>query len=174
MIDTTCRRALWGIDAWRVIWGSCTTASPSQFFTAQSPAVPSSGALRVSSWVGLNHSSNYYPIVSSVAVRSPGRRMRLPRARLGHYVAEGLPRGIAVMEVIGAPKSAMILSSSTWITIHEYVPTAETRLEEDRITAAIASQAAAAVSLLRHACAAPHTAKQTRGESTVIRRHPDG
>jgi hypothetical protein len=61
MIDTTCRRALWGIDAWRVIWGSCTTASPSQFFTAQSPAVPSSGALRVSSWVGLNHSSNYYP-----------------------------------------------------------------------------------------------------------------
>jgi hypothetical protein len=60
MIDTTCRRALWGIDAWRVIWGSCTTASPSQFFTAQSPAVPSSGDLRISSWVGLNHSSNYY------------------------------------------------------------------------------------------------------------------
>ena len=112
MIDTTCRRALWGIDAWRVIWGSCTTASPSQFFTAQSPAVPSSGALRVSSWVGLNHSSNYYPIVSSVTVRSPGRRMRLPRARPGHYVAEGLPRGIAVMEVIRVPKSAMIPSSS--------------------------------------------------------------
>jgi hypothetical protein len=174
MIDTTCRRALWGIDAWRVIWGSCTTASPSQFFTAQSPAVPSSGALRVSSWVGLNHSSNYYPHSLQRDGEIPWAEDAAPRACPGHYVAEGLPRGIAVMEVIGAPKSAMILSSSTWITIHEYVPTAETRLEEDRITAAIASQAAAAVSLLRHACAALHTAKQTRGESTVIRRHPDG
>jgi hypothetical protein len=77
------------------------------------------------------------------------------------------------MDLTRAPKSAMIPSSSIWITIHEYVPTAETRLEEDRITVAIAPQAAAAVSLLRHACAAPHTAKQTRGESTVIRRHPD-
>jgi TrkA-C domain len=59
--------------------------------------------------------------------------------------------------------------------IYEYVPTAETRLEEEnRITAVITPRAATAVSLLRYGCAAPHTAKQTRGESTVIRRHPDG
>jgi hypothetical protein len=113
MIDTTCRRALWGIDAWRVIWGSCTTASPPQYFTAQSPAVPSSSALRLSSWVGLNHSSNYHPNGLQRDGEIPRAEGAAPRARPGHYVVEGLPRGIAVMEVIRAPKSAMIPSSST-------------------------------------------------------------
>ena len=79
--------------------------------------------------------------------------------------------GKRVLE-LGLPPGCILVTLKR--SVHAYVPTAETRLEEDRITAAIASQAAAAVSLLRHACAAPHTAKQTRGESTVIRRHPDG
>jgi CIC family chloride channel protein len=59
--------------------------------------------------------------------------------------------------------------------MRESVPTAETRLEEgDRIIAVIAPEAAAAVPLLHQGCAAPHPARQTPGESTVIERHPDG
>jgi chloride channel protein, CIC family len=85
--------------------------------------------------------------------------------------ADAPSEGKRVLE-LGIPPGCILVTLKRGI--HAYVPTAETRLEEDRITVVIAPQAAAAVSLLRHACAAPHTAKQTRGESTVIRRHPDG
>jgi chloride channel protein, CIC family len=80
----------------------------------------------------------------------------------GRYVRElGLPPGCILVTL----KRGM----------HEHVPTAETRLEVgDRITAVVAPQAAAAVPLLRHGCASPHTAKQTTGGATVIRRHSSG
>jgi Trk K+ transport system NAD-binding subunit len=74
---------------------------------------------------------------------------------------------------LGLPPGGILVTLKRGI--YEYVPTAETRLEEEnRITAVIAPQADAAVPLLRYGCAAPHTAKQTQGKSTVIRRHPDG
>jgi chloride channel protein, CIC family len=59
--------------------------------------------------------------------------------------------------------------------MRDSVPTAETPLEAgDRITAVIASQAAAAVLLLRQGCEAPHPARQAPVETNPRGDYPGG